>query len=135
MRTAGLRSIVLVLTVALAASSGCGDGGLVPLVPVEGQVFWRDRPVADALVMLHPRTNDPRIERMNPRGRTDAEGKFKLKTYDDNDGAPAGEYAVTIFWFEGDVDRLAGRYADAETTTLHITISPETPLLEPIVLP
>ena len=37
-------------------------------------------------------------QRGQPRGVTDAEGRFQLRTYHDGDGAPAGEYTVTLYW-------------------------------------
>jgi hypothetical protein len=58
------------------------------------------------------------------------------------DGAPSGEYAVTIVWpvrhnpistlWEG--DRLNGRYADKAKTTLRITVEKQPLQLPPFEL-
>lgn len=35
-----------------------------------------------------------------PRATCDEQGKFQLSTYDTSDGAPAGEFDVTIVYYE-----------------------------------
>ena len=63
-----------------------------------------------------------------PVGTTDASGQFQLRSYEDGDGAPAGEFKVTIVWpappppdatgvFDLK-DRLGGRYANPQTSKL-----------------
>ena len=68
-----------------------------------------------------------------PRGVTDAEGRFQLRTYHDGDGAPAGEYTVTVYW--PDVrpkvsaddqlppDRLDERFANPKNSSLRATVA------------
>jgi hypothetical protein len=76
---------------------------------------------------------------MRPHGIVEPEGIFQLKTYRDGDGAPAGDYRVTIEWPSetprsrsdpGDAgstptgpDRLRGRYANPETSGLRATVT------------
>ncbi len=55
---------------------------------------------------------------MGCTGHVDATGKFTISPYSDGDGAPAGEFGVSVIWIEmvglsksGD-DRLQGRYAN-----------------------
>ena len=68
-----------------------------------------------------------------PVGVTDASGVFHLRSYDPDDGAPAGKFNVTIIWPEatasgGDSemqqrkDRLQGRYADPEKSRLSVDV-------------
>jgi hypothetical protein len=60
----------------------------------------------------------------------EADGTFALSTYTANDGAPAGEYAVTVVWWKPLVDAngkpgpnlLPERYARPETTPLRATV-------------
>jgi hypothetical protein len=82
-----------------------------------------------------------------PRGRADRDGHFTLTTYEFGDGAPAGEYVVTIIWraplpgasphdevleyAAGGPDQLEGRYADPATSPLRVTIKPESNELAP----
>jgi hypothetical protein len=71
----------------------------------------------------------------HPTAYADAAGRFDLSTYTPRDGAPAGEYAVTIVWWvsapakdaqEGDdviaLNRLPSRYSDAKTSNLRAHI-------------
>ena len=62
--------------------------------------------------------------------RAEADGSFALSTYTANDGAPAGEYAVTVVWWNPPVDAegkpgpnlLPQRYAKPETTPLKAVV-------------
>lgn len=72
--------------------------GQVPVFPAQGQVLYKGKPLADALVVLHQpgssTQGQPSVPR--PTGRTDGEGKFRLHTYTGDDGAPEGIYQVAI---------------------------------------
>jgi hypothetical protein len=62
---------------------------------------------------------------VTPQSVTDKSGEFSLTSFHTDDGAPEGEYVVTIEWrersglakqdFEG-LDRLGGAYAKVEKT-------------------
>src|SRR5262249_40892081 len=125
--------------------SGCGDGRL-PVYPVRGQVFYEDKPTPGALVIFHPLNNpDPRARGLVARVR--AEGSFSPTTYNTEDGAPAGEYAVTVAWVK-DVDNqnvakedmkeqrnlLPDRYSKAETSGLRVEVKKGSNELEPFRL-
>ena len=86
--------------------------------------------------MLHPKGDDERLKELRPRAKTDAQGKFVLWTYERGDGAPAGEYDVTVVWrgkLTGDdvhpdeadagPDKLKGRYAEPAKSGLTATIA------------
>lgn len=79
--------------VAVACLSGCTGGGAdqVPVYPVSGQVTMGGNPVPNATVTFSPKSDQP-----TAIGRTDAEGRYQLRTYAEADGAAAGEYAVII---------------------------------------
>ena len=63
-------------------------------------------------------------------GANNPGGAFALSTYEANDGAPAGSYAVTVEWREPRYDaagrpgrnQLPGRYADPRTSGLAVEI-------------
>lgn len=76
---------------------GCGSHE-IPLYPVEGRVTFKGAPVADATVALHGDAST-RL----PTGRTDADGKFRISTLKEGDGAPVGKYVVTVSKFSVDV--------------------------------
>jgi hypothetical protein len=77
--------------------AGCGSDE-VPVFPVRGKVLYRGRAAANAEVVFHPAEDDPRLAALCIHGTADAEGVFELTTYRRGDGAPAGDYVVTVFW-------------------------------------
>jgi len=83
---------VLLLAVALAGCSGAeGDADRVEVYPVTGKVTFNGAPVADATVSFSPKGEYPAAS-----GRTDSEGVYSLTTYETEDGAAAGDYAVLV---------------------------------------
>ena len=80
---------------AIFAASGCSQAEVanLPVHPVEGQVTLKGKPLADAFVVLHPRTGETTPKAL---GKTDAQGQFKVSTYRASDGAVAGDYVVTV---------------------------------------
>jgi hypothetical protein len=122
----------LLLLLVAATSVGCSSGG-IDTYPVEGKVIVKGEPASGALVVFHPvsppPSEGPTFEK--PRGNVAADGSFKLTTLEDGDGAPAGEYTVTIQWWklrqEGK-DAIAGpnvvpsNYAQPQTTPIKVTI-------------
>ena len=112
------RAAVVLLTVVLAS---CAKEPVTPPVyPSSGSVTFQKKPAQKAVVVLRPTAPDAPASVL-PRGEVGADGKFRLSTFTADDGAPAGEYAVTITWPEtktdeaGDEvtkDRLKGRFND-----------------------
>ncbi len=101
-----IRSLVAVLVLGTSVLTGCGGGADRPaMVPVSGTVNYNGGPVEGATVTFAAGTSA-----RSSSGTTDASGKFKLTTFDTNDGAPVGEYIVTIAKFEAEagVDSGAG---------------------------
>src|SRR5262245_48927106 len=79
--------------------TGCGSGK-PEAVPAGGKVvFHKTTPAAGALVVFH--SADPAYERRvggKPFAKVSDDGTFALTTYAEGDGAPEGEYGVTIDW-------------------------------------
>ena len=114
---------------------GCGNGQK-PAIPVQGKLFYKgSEPAGGAMVVFHPIPADPSPTAIKPIGEVQADGSFSLTTYKSDDGAPAGEYAVTVIWLEkpsgprlGEKrglakDRLEGRYSDPATPKLKATVN------------
>jgi len=128
------RTTLWILFALLAAALGCsgGDVELLPLHSVEGALTCDGKPMPHAIVIFHPAKKG--IVEGNPRGVTDEDGRYQLTTFRADDGAPAGEYKVTIYWPqsvpEGGLenadplppDRLQEAYADEATTKLTATV-------------
>jgi hypothetical protein len=85
------------LLLAFVATScvSCSSGGSVPLHPVRGQILYKGRAVQGAMVVLHP-LEQQHAGLPKPLGYTDSEGRFSLTTERPGDGAPSGDYAVTV---------------------------------------
>ncbi len=131
------------LAAGLALSSlSCGTSGDKPVYPVRGQAFFQGKPMAGALVLFQP-VNDPDPRAPRPRGRVDKEGAFTLSTYKANDGAPAGDYVVTIDWRQhipgrdngGGPGLMPPNYATLNGSPLRATVRPETNQLPPFAIP
>jgi len=123
---------LLVLLWVVAASS-CSHERRPALNPVRGTVTVQNKPAEKAIVVLRPVLSGP-LKGPLPHAEVGPDGSFRISTYKEADGAPEGEYIVTITWPESrkdpetgdDVsdDRLQGRYADPSTSKLRATIKP-----------
>ncbi len=157
-RAGGHSSRTLASCVAAAAcvvaafAGGCGSDRLAT-VPVRGEVVVDGKPVAGVQVVLHPiGSEDPRLEKLRPTGRTAADGTYQIGTYEMADGAPLAEYRITAEWYGGgpgtttsqsedpesatpatEVDRFGGRFANPDSSTFKANVgrlSAEVPRLE-----
>jgi hypothetical protein len=82
----------LLFVVVCFAWTGCsGQPGRPETYPVSGTVTYRGKPVADATVtFLAP--GAPRLA----SGETDASGRFRLTTFEPDDGAIPGTHVVAV---------------------------------------
>ena len=114
------------------AQLGCG-GNARGTYPVRGEVFVGDQPAVGAAVTFYPVNADADKSKRIPTAVVEKDGSFRLTTLTANDGAPPGEYNVTITWCDmrredGDTitgpDQLQGRYANATRSPIKATIQP-----------
>ncbi|MEY3174717.1 MAG: hypothetical protein RLZZ436_2631 [Planctomycetota bacterium] len=122
--------LVLVTTLGLA---GCSEKSAweVPY-PVKGSLTFRGKPVAEADIVLFP--EDPSWpETVRPRARTKADGTFDVWTWQQGDGAPAGNYKVTLVHHEVAISKgavvakpndLPPKYERHQTSDIRVTIVP-----------
>jgi hypothetical protein len=130
------RSVVL-FALAFAGSAGCGkNDGRVEVYPVSGKVLSRGAPAEGAEVTFYPVAQELKKPGMPiPSAFVGSTGTFHLRSYDPEDGAPAGEYNVTVFWPApraanapheseslGGKDRLGERYMDPLKSGLKATV-------------
>ena len=88
------RALFLVLLPGLFSLVGCGggaDAGRQPVFPVTGTVTMFGAPLADATVAFAPQNKQP-----TAIGKTNAQGEFKLTSYEYGDGAAEGNFKVII---------------------------------------
>jgi hypothetical protein len=129
-----LLGLLLAATALTGASCGKAKDGRKPTFPVSGQVQYEGKPAPGATVVFHPLGADAQAPRSYARAGPD--GTFRLSTWDPDDGAPAGRYAVTVLWTEGEegTNRLPPHYAAPETSGLEVEVKEGTNELEPFRL-
>jgi hypothetical protein len=125
----------LMFTLALGAV-GCGakDASLkdrLAVHPAHGRVLVDGRPAAGAVVSLFP-VNVAAGGPVRPLATAGPDGTFRMTTYSTGDGAPAGEYTVTVVWPApvdtsvdepaGAPDQLRGRYGDPRRSILRVVV-------------
>jgi hypothetical protein len=139
-RISGCLLAGLALAALVPVSCGPADGRR-PTFSVSGKVLLPDgKPAEHATVVFHP-AGESGPDVVKPRGKVGPDGTFRLTTYDGHDGAPAGEYRVTVeLWLstgkgdEGPTSRLPAKYARPETSQLSATVNPGPTELQPIRL-
>jgi hypothetical protein len=110
----------LLLAVIAVLCSSCGETPIerITVFPVKGQVLLNGKPVKGALVTFHP-ISSALPKNITPTGHTDENGDFAITTYEKEDGAPAGDYGVTITMKTNPSKRqtvhepLKGKYSDS----------------------
>ena len=74
---------------------GCDAASPVACQPVSGTVTRDGKPVGGAMVVLHPVAEIAGLTQ-KPMAVTDETGQFAVTTFERGDGAPIGEYQVTV---------------------------------------
>jgi hypothetical protein len=92
--------------------------------PVRATVLFEGKPPVGATVILRPAAEEART--VSPQGKVAADGSVVFTTYESGDGAAAGDYVLTAFWFKGDgpPNLLPERYRDPETSKIPVHIEP-----------
>ena len=125
--------------------SGCeSKPGYRPAVhPVSGTLRVAGEPAVNGEVVLYP-VGGKEQPVVRPHGTVQSDGSFHLTTFATRDGAPVGDFALTVTWpgprvkgqaeDEPGPDRLDHRYADPKRPAASIHIGPETKELATIDL-
>ncbi len=98
--------------------------------PVTGEVSVDGKSVERLAVTCHAVQGIDTEHPTYSQAFTDKDGKFKISTYQQADGVPEGEYAITFFWGEmnllsmtyGGPDKLKDRYNDPKKSTFRIKV-------------
>jgi hypothetical protein len=129
--------------------SACGGPSeeRVPVYRTTGKITFEDKPLIGATVLFQKTEGDSKVP--NPLATTTEDGSFTLHTYEPDDGAPAGDYLISVTIrppnrdsgsgyskkkFEAPPEILQGRYADPKTSGLKATIKTGENTLEPFNL-
>lgn len=129
----------------LILTAGCGDApeSRLSLIPVTGEVRVKGQPALGSEIMLHPIGGPAADAGLYPYGIADESGTFSITSYEQGDGAPPGDYQVTVVWpdssyqpetpaeldeFHGGggqtPDKLRGRYAEPQGSGLKVAVTP-----------
>jgi hypothetical protein len=137
------------VAVLLLTSVGCGSSSpaRLPVFHTTGQVKIQGHPAAGAFVVLHPHGmpgKGPDGVVVRPHGIVHSDGTFELTSYETGDGAPAGEYSVTlelrkvVKYPSGDSgpgpNLVPKKFTKPETSTIIVEIVEGQNELKPIVL-
>ena len=91
-----------------------------PLFEVSGTVLQDGKPLANATVDFAPANPTPSSDVLSATAITDDQGRFRLKAFDSQYGAPAGEYTVGI-------TNSSGVPVNLPEGLIHQTVSADTP--------
>jgi hypothetical protein len=136
------RPRILFALAAILACTSCARTDRPPLFSVQGEVYYQGKPAEGASVFFHPVDKATSLagEGM-PHGVVGADGTFHLGTFAAEDGAPAGDYAVTVIWESQPSSRdedafnlLPRRYASPATSGLRARVVEGDTQLEPFKL-
>ena len=123
---------------ALILFAGCGRGnsapGQKPTFKVTGQVTVDGNvPEPPVQIVCYPQISGggDATPAVLPSCMSKEDGTFSCTTYRDGDGAPAGDYRLTVTWREIDQrtrkikpkDKLNGRYSDAKKSEIKFTVT------------
>jgi len=137
-----LRSLIAVLAAVMVSCLGCEKAeNRVPVHPVSGAIKFRGQAPAGAFVSLHPKQATQGVP--NPRATVAKDGSFTVTTFDGNDGAPEGDYVLTVQWYKpvkqgndlvGGPNVLPPKYASPRTSDVQIKVAASENRLQPIQL-
>jgi hypothetical protein len=140
--TRSLRFALPLIGVGILAAVGCSKSeSHVPVHPVVGEIKFQGQPAAGAFVSLHPQNAAEGVP--NPRATVAKDGSFTVSTFEGNDGAPEGDYVVTVQWYKpvrqgpdlvGGPNVLPPKYSSATSSDIKIHIAAGENRLKPIQL-
>ncbi len=139
---AGSVAAVLVLSALVFRPSLFGNTNRVRVYRTQGTAVCDGQPMPNATVYLHPIGGAaPDVPR--PRAVVRDDGTFVVGTYGKDDGAPPGDYKITVEWFapgeqknnpRGPQNVLPAKYARPDTSDLIVHVEAGDNQLPPIRL-
>ena len=138
-KLAGLAAAALLA----ASTAGCGtaEPEHVAVFPTTGKITFRGQPTVGATVLLHPKAPQEKVPA--PRASVAPDGSFELSTFNTGDGAPEGDYVLTVKWYKpvkNGSDFVSGpnvipaKYTQAESSDIVVHVAAGENDLKPIKL-
>jgi len=112
--------LFVLLATALGLTAGCGDGR-PQRVPVAGTVTVDGKPLTAGFIRVVPDDARPAT------GKIDADGRFRLTTFDERDGCVTGTHRVEVIAFDTISPStirwlVPPKYRDTSTSGLTVTV-------------
>lgn len=130
-----------ILIPSLLALAGCGKADVrVDTFPVTGSLTLDGKAPAGAKLIFHPLQLEGETLGAAPNARVKDDGSFSVSSYQPGDGAPPGEYTVTVVWRKVDNEGSPGPnvfpeiYSSPKTSPIKVTVNAAPTTLEPIAL-
>lgn len=120
---------LLLGTMIAIACLGCGgEDWQAETYPAHGRVTINGEPAGGAVVELHSTGEEPDARNSRPWAIVQEDGSYTLSTYEKGDGAPVGDYVVTLRWPPQAseptlADRLGGAYSNASRSERKVAIT------------
>lgn len=131
----------LLLPLFALAVVSCGGPESIEVFPTEGKLLIHGKPVGNVTVFFNPQ-GDTSPTAHRAYATTKPDGSFSLTTISAFDGAPAGEYIVTLMYepldspftrARGKPVKIDKKYTDPATSPLRATVAKQPKnALEPI---
>ncbi|MFH5804178.1 hypothetical protein [Alienimonas sp. DA493] len=105
--------------------------------PVSGTLRINGKIPENAVLTLHPQGEPIDVRKSKPWGKVQSDGSFALQTYRQGDGAPPGDYDLTLVWRKdpsvmGSPDQLGGAYDEVRESKWTVTVEEGREELAPI---
>lgn len=133
------RNLLALLVCSIVSAVGCSDGEVrLSTHKVSGTILRKGAGVANATVIFHPCESERGFPK--PRAITRADGSFEMTTYEASDGAPVGEYQISVEqWIrtkpeESPTNRLPPSLSQSSSSGLKAIVAASENRLPPFVL-
>ena len=134
-------AMAVVATASLGQLIGCSSGeGRRATNLATGNVKVQGKAAPGATLVFHPEKEWGKDE-PKPRATVKQDGSFEVTTYEGTDGAPEGNYTVTVEWYvpnkpdDGNVtNRAPAKYGKAQSSPLKVSIGTGPNTLPPFEL-
>ena len=135
-RNGGRQTLLVLMICCIATTIGCSESETrLTTHKVTGRIEKKGVGVPNATIIFHPK--NPPAGFIKPRAISNAQGEFTLTTYESGDGAPVGEYEVTLEqWLNdnpqvGATNRLPKKFGTPNASGLKASVAAAQNILPP----
>ena len=135
-----MRAALVFISLCMIVGCSQREENRVAVYPVVGKLLVAGKPAQRAEITLHPLSSEGKVDTTTPAAKVirpfaivESDGVFRPTTFKQGDGAPAGDYAITVRWPSYTVDageeiagpdQLKGQYGDRNKPVRKVSIKP-----------